>query len=61
MSGAFSTYLQYKDFTAFATQILCVDLGTSSRFCKQILKLGGSPGLVILGGDTCSEGRGFEF
>ena len=42
MSGKFSTYLQYKDFTAFATQILCVDLGNSSRFCKQILKLGGS-------------------
>ena len=22
--------------------------------------LGGSPGLVVIGGDSCSEGRGFE-
>ena len=22
--------------------------------------LGGSPGLVLLGGDSCSKGRGFE-
>ena len=22
--------------------------------------MGGSPGLVVMGGDTCSEGRGFE-
>ena len=22
--------------------------------------LGGSPGLVVMGGDLCSEGRGFE-
>ena len=23
--------------------------------------LGGSPGLVVMGGDSCSDGRGFEF
>ena len=22
--------------------------------------LGGSPGLVVMGGDSCAEGRGFE-
>ena len=22
--------------------------------------MGGSPGLVVMGGDSCSEGRGFE-
>ena len=24
------------------------------------LKVGGSPGLVVMGGDSCSEGCGFE-
>ena len=24
------------------------------------LKRGGNPGLVVMGGDSCSEGRGFE-
>ena len=24
------------------------------------LAMGGSPGLVVMGGDSCSEGRGFE-
>ena len=23
-------------------------------------ELGGSPGLVVMGGDSCSEGRGFK-
>ena len=27
---------------------------------KQIIRFGGSPGLVVMGGDSCSEGRGFE-
>ena len=27
---------------------------------KQMLKLGGSPGLVVMGGDSCSEGCEFE-
>ena len=30
--------------------------------CNKCLKvnLGGSPGLVVMGGDSCSGGRGFE-
>ena len=24
------------------------------------MKWGGSPGLVVMGGDSCSKGRGFE-
>ena len=27
---------------------------------KSFTTLGGSPGLVVMGGDSCSEGRGFE-
>ena len=27
---------------------------------KKAHSLGGSPGLVVMGGDSCSEGRGFE-
>ena len=27
---------------------------------KQIIRFGGSPGLVVMGGDSCSEGRGFK-
>ena len=27
---------------------------------KQTIQEGGSPGLVVMGGDSCSEGRGFE-
>ena len=27
---------------------------------KQKLNMGGSPGLVVMGGDSRSEGRGFE-
>ena len=31
-------------------------------FCliKNIWSLGGSPGLVVMGGDSCSEGNGFK-
>ena len=37
-------------------------LGSHSCFtCKKIFFLGGSPGLVVMGGDSCSEGSGFEF
>ena len=27
---------------------------------QQFVSLGGSPGLVVLGGDSCYEGRGLE-
>ena len=27
---------------------------------KKAVDLGGSPGLVVMGGDSCSEGCGFE-
>ena len=27
---------------------------------KEAVKKGGSPGLVVMGGDSCSEGRGFR-
>ena len=27
---------------------------------NNLLLLGGSPGLVVMGGDSCSEGRGFK-
>ena len=33
----------------------------SNSFCTQkAVDLGGSPGLVVMGGDSCSEGCGFE-
>ena len=28
--------------------------------CPVMVKMGGSPGLVVMGWDSCSEGRGFE-
>ena len=28
---------------------------------KLLLESGGSPGLVVMGGDSCSKGRGFEY
>ena len=31
---------------------------TSQR--KEVVFLGGSPGLVVMVGDSCSEGHGFE-
>ena len=27
---------------------------------KKVLTMGGSPGVVVLGGGSCSEGRGFK-
>ena len=33
---------------------------TTARFLINFFVLGGSPGLVIMGGDSCSEGCGFE-
>ena len=39
-------------------------LGATSRGITTLVvtkqSLGGSPGLVVMGGDSCSEGRGFE-
>ena len=32
----------------------------SHFFAVRIVMLGGSPGLVFMGDDSCSEGRGFE-
>ena len=29
-------------------------------FGRTFVFMGGSPGLVVMGGDSCSEGRGFE-
>ena len=28
---------------------------------QTMVSMGGSPGLVVIGGDSCSEGHGFEF
>ena len=30
------------------------------RSCKNVLALGGSPGLVVMGGDSCSKGHRLE-
>ena len=31
-----------------------------NMFIKKLRKMGGSPAIVVMGGDSCSEGRGFE-
>ena len=32
----------------------------STHIISKLVKLGGNPGLVVKGGDSCTKGRGFE-
>ena len=45
---------------ALTFQLLLLGLRQQNIYCQELLFMGESRGLVVMGGDSCSKGRGFE-
>ena len=45
---------------ALTFQLLLLGLRQQNIYCQELLFMGESPGLVVMGGDSCSKGLGFE-
>ena len=55
-----SFYFIYIQICAIFVIVLWKEWKVWPIFKKKNVFLGGSPGLVVMGEDSCSEGRGFE-